>query len=128
MIIGLTGRVGTGKTTAQGIFLEEFPLTLLDLDVIGHRLLQEPMVINALVHTFGEEILENNAISRPALGNIVFSNKDALLKLNTIMHPRIKEYVLNQIESRQSSFLIVGALIQEIGVSECCDHVVVIDV
>lgn len=128
MIIGLTGRVGTGKTTAQGIFLEEFPLTLLDLDVIGHKLLEETSVINALVHTFGHEILENNAISRPALGKIVFSNTDALLKLNSIMHSRIKEYVLNQIESSQSSFLIVGALIQEIGLSESCDLVIVIDV
>ena len=84
--------------------------------------MEETSVINALVHTFGHEILENNAISRPALGKIV-SNTDALLKLNRIMHPRIKEYVLNQIESRQSSFLIVGALIQEIGLSESCDHI-----
>ena len=65
---------------------------------------------------------------KSALGKIVFSNKDALLKLNRIMHPRIKDYVLNQIESSKSSFLIVGALIQEIGLSESCDHVIVIDV
>lgn len=128
MIIGLTGRVGTGKTTAQGIFLEEFPFTLLDLDSIGHKLLEEQSVINALVNTFGHEILENMAISRPALGKIVFSNKDALLKLNSIIHPRIKKHVLNQIESSKVSFLIVGALIQEIGLSESCDHVIVIDV
>ncbi|MBM3946306.1 MAG: dephospho-CoA kinase [SAR202 cluster bacterium] len=89
--IGLTGGIGTGKSSVAGI-LQELGAAIVDADKLGH----EAYVPNtdgwrAVVEAFGRDILTpNNEIDRRKLGGIVFSDPAHLAKLNSIMHPRIK--------------------------------------
>lgn len=90
--IGLTGGIGSGKSTVAQWFKKQ-GIPVLDADKTVHRLLQsDSLTLSKLVHEFGPEILgENGEINRPKLGNRIFSNEDARKRLERIVHPRVVE-------------------------------------
>ena len=101
MVIGLTGGIGTGKSTVSHI-LREKGYKVIDLDVISHEVIKFPNVVEKIVENFGKEVLENNnsqsyVISREKLGKIIFGNKEKRLVLNSIMHPEILRFMREKI-------------------------------
>jgi dephospho-CoA kinase len=98
IVIGLTGNIGTGKSTVRTI-LEELGATTIDADKLGHEILYKSTIIyNKLVKEFGRDILDkDNKIDRKKLGDIAFSSKDAQSRLNRIMHATIDREVRKRI-------------------------------
>lgn len=93
-LIGLTGGIATGKSTVSQIFMEKgYPL--IDADKIARRVVKinQPAYVK-IVEEFGENILlKDKNIDRKVLGNIIFNNKRAREKLNSITHPYIFETI-----------------------------------
>ena len=91
-VIGLTGGVGTGKSTASN-FLQQMGAYILDADKVGHEsYLPDTPAWKDLIATFGEDLLQpNREIDRKKLGGIVFNDPAALAKLNSIVHPRMRD-------------------------------------
>jgi dephospho-CoA kinase len=87
-IIGLTGGIGSGKSTVSG-FLRELGATIIDVDKVWHETLKPGTEVGEeVVAAFGGGILTPEGdIDRKKLGEIVFSDPEALTKLNDIMHP-----------------------------------------
>jgi len=128
MILGVTGRVGSGKSTAQSILMSIKEWWLADLDMIGHELLKNQFIKDQLVHLFGNILLKKESIDRKELGQLVFNNRENLRKLNHLMHPKIKQKVLDLISANgNQDGLICGALLEEIGLTPYCDKILVID-
>jgi dephospho-CoA kinase len=133
LTIGITGGVGSGKSTAVTLISTHFENIHIDLDAIGHQLLETSQIKKALVDTFGQDILTNTQINRQHLGSIVFGNPKALKMLNQLMHPAIKVEVLHKIAHHQGLFqhhpiiLINGALLIEIGLKEQCHAIIAIE-
>mgnify|MGYP005627063695 CR=1 FL=1 len=94
IVIGLTGGIGTGKSTVAG-FLRELGAHVVDLDRAGHEVIKSGTdVYNRLLKTFGTSIIGvDDEIDRSRLGQIVFSDARALDRLNAIVHPAIDEIV-----------------------------------
>ena len=118
MIIGLTGGIGTGKSTVSRK-LRERGYPVIDLDVISREVIEYPEVINELVRNFGIEILEsqNNisgkkSISRNKLRQTVFKEEKKVSVLNSIMHPPIVEEMRRQIEELRKSYKTVFVEVQ----------------
>ena len=118
MIIGLTGGIGTGKSTVSRK-LRERGYPVIDLDVISREVIEYPEVINELVRNFGIEILEsqNNisgkkSISRNKLRQTVFKEEKKVSVLNSIMHPPIVEEMRRQIEELKKSYKTVFVEVQ----------------
>lgn len=118
MIIGLTGGIGTGKSTVSRK-LRERGYPVIDLDVISREVIEYPEVINELVRNFGIEILEsqNNisgkkSISRNKLRQTVFKEEKKVSVLNSIMHPPIVEEMRRQIEKLRKSYKTVFVEVQ----------------
>jgi len=90
--IGLTGGIGSGKSTVAQWFKKQ-GVSVLDADKIVHSLLRsDSSTLSKLVHEFGPDILgENGEISRLKLGNRVFLDEDARKRLERIVHPRVVE-------------------------------------
>jgi len=98
-VIGLTGGIGSGKSTVAQ-FLAELGAVVLDADKVGHvafKLGTEAW--REVVAAFGRQILTpDGEIDRRKLGEVVFGNPEALLRLNQIMHPQIGKMVKAQFE------------------------------
>ncbi len=98
-VIGLTGGIGSGKSTVSQ-FLTELGAVVIDADEVGHEAFKPNTKIwRQVIAAFGRQILTPTGdIDRGKLGEIVFNNPDSLSRLNQIMHPRIHEMVKAQIE------------------------------
>ena len=93
VVIGLTGGIGTGKSTVSQI-LKEKKFPVIDLDIISHEVIKFPKVMEKIVENFGKEVLEYNntgnwIVSREKLGRVIFGNREKRLILNSVMHPEI---------------------------------------
>lgn len=106
MIVGLTGRIGSGKTTAAKIF-EKYGAYIIDADIIGHSVLEEKK--EKLIEIFGASIIKNGKIEREALADIVFENKDKLSMLNRITHPLIIKRIKERLKDSPSFLTIIVA-------------------
>lgn len=102
-IIGLTGGIATGKSTVSKLIRDKgFPL--IDADKTSRVVVEVgKQAYNDIVKRYGNEILnDDNTINRKMLGDIVFNNKEELAALNSIVHPRVKEEILYQIQKYKS--------------------------
>lgn len=105
MNIGITGSIACGKSTVSDYLITK-GYTIIDADKLGHVALTSDDVKRKLAEKFGDEILENNEISREKLGKLVFGNDDNLKILNSIIHPKIKELILKLQEEHKDEDLV----------------------
>ena len=131
MVVGLTGVIGSGKSTVASIF-KEIGAGIISADEIAHRLLlKNNKGYNAVVKEWGPKILnEKGGISREILAKIVFDNKKELEKLNKIMHPLIYEEYKKELEilkEKGYSIIIYDApLLIELSLHKEMDKVIVV--
>ncbi len=98
-VIGLTGGIGSGKSTVSQ-FLAELGVVILDADKIGHETLEsDTEVWREVVAAFGRQILAPSGdIDRKKLGEVVFGDSESLSRLNRIMHSRMYNMVKARLE------------------------------
>jgi len=129
MIIGLTGGIASGKTTAARLFKKKGAL-VLDADAIGHKVIERGNpAYRKVVSFFGSEILnKNRAINRRGLAEIVFSSYLKLKKLNSFVHPEIIKIIKGEAKKWKGKKVIVidAPLLIETGLHKEVDKVVVV--
>ena len=125
MIIGITGGSGCGKTTALDVIREMGGL-VLDCDAIYHRLLQEDPALLAAIEARFPGVVENGALQRKKLGNIVFSEENALSDLNKITHSAVKAEVQRMLKNHCGLAAIDAIGLFEGGLAALCDVTVAI--
>ena len=131
-IVGITGGIACGKTTVSDLLAEKGAIPI-NADEIGHQLLKaDSPVINELTETFGKEILDDTGdVSRKKLGAIVFKDKAARERLNSILHPLIIERSRRQarqlvMEDPGCIVLLDAPLLIEAGAYDTVDLIVVV--
>jgi dephospho-CoA kinase len=92
-LIGLTGGVGSGKSTVAAM-LRELGAEVVDADEASHAV-YEPGApgFAAIVQEFGDEFVSDGRIDRRRLGELVFKDADARRRLNAIVHPLVREWM-----------------------------------
>ena len=128
--VGLTGGIGSGKSTVSNKFNTLFGVPVIDADVINSRLLEpDTITYNEIKQTFGEEILTRTGeIDRKRLREEIFSSKDLRKTLENILHPRIRVEISNAISSLNSDYcLIVIPLLIESQLQSLIDRILVVD-
>ena len=129
MILGITGGIGTGKSTVLNILKENYDFLILESDKIAHEVMNPGnSAYNEIVEFFGVDILnDDKTINRKKMSEIVFNNKDKLNKLNSIVHPAVIQKISDTIEAEKAkgkeNFVIEAALLIESGCSKICDRV-----
>lgn len=111
----LTGGIGSGKSTVAALFVERGAF-LIDADAISRSLMESgEAVLARTVAEFGEHLLdEDGRLNRPALARIVFSDEQARLRLNAIVHPAIRERAAQLVEQAQSAPGFSGIILEDI--------------
>ena len=129
--LGLTGGIASGKSTVATI-LRELGFDVLNADQLAHQLIEPGQpAFDEVVGEFGQSILDTTGkIDRAKLALIVFANPGKLVRLNSIIHPRVKAIATQQLdewarsESRKAAF-IEAALLVEAGYEKILDGLVV---
>ena len=130
-LIGLTGSIGTGKSTVSKM-LREKGVEIIDADAISRHISEVGNEgYKKIVELFGEGVLsEDKSLDRKKIGNIVFSNENELKRLNDAMHPIIMNEVENQVAELASAGLEIAVLdaplLIESGLNEFVDFVLLI--
>ena len=103
-IVGITGGIGSGKSEAAKAFAA-LGVPIVDLDGISHALTKPGQsTLAEITQVFGQEILnEKGELDRTALRQKIFSNEQAKIQLEAIMHPAIYKQVLQQLEQNKSA-------------------------
>ncbi|MBA7691733.1 Dephospho-CoA kinase [subsurface metagenome] len=110
-VIGLTGGIGSGKSTVSQ-FLIELGAVIIDADRVGHEAFKPGTELwREVVAAFGRRIVTPGGdIDRKKLGEIVFGNAESLSQLNRIMHPRMYDMVKTQLEGHRQQGVAVAVL------------------
>lgn len=103
-IVGLTGGIGSGKTTVANLFSKFDNVAVYIADVEAKKLMNSSGIIREkLINKFGKESFKDNKLNRKYIAEIVFKDKEKLSELNAIVHPEVKkhfqEFTKNQIKS-----------------------------
>ena len=130
--VGLTGGIASGKSTVARMF-EELGCRVLDADSITRELFQAGNVVNrAVAAAFGAQVLASDgSIDRTVLGEMVFNNTALRQKLNSLVHPAIKQRqteFLAQIETEDPHAIgiVEAALMIEVGTYRDYDKLIVV--
>lgn len=124
-IIGLTGGIGSGKTTiANYIQSKGIPVYISDDE--AKKVMELPEIIHKINSTFNDDITTNNVLDRAKLASIVFSKPEKLKQLNAIVHPAVKVHFDNWVVQHQNYPIIVkeAAILFESGSYKDCDAVI----
>ncbi len=127
-VIGLTGGIGSGKSTVSQC-LAELGAAIIDADKVGHEAFKpDTEAWHEVIATFGKQILTpGGEIDRKKLGSIVFSQPEALLRLNRIMHPRMRDMIEAQIEKYRQQGVDVVVLEAAILIEAESDWISLVD-
>jgi dephospho-CoA kinase len=128
-LVGLTGGIASGKSTISSM-LEKFGAEVIDADIVAREVVEPGTTgLQEVVATFGQELLQSDgSLSRSALAELIFSDKAKRAKLESILHPLIKERTLAYIASSQSQVVVyVVPLLLEAKVDYPFDLVVTVE-
>jgi len=110
-IVGLTGGIGSGKTTIAKYF-KSLGIPVYIADDEARKIMQTAEVINAIKETFGAGLFDGTDLKRDKLAEIVFNDPEKLKQLNAIVHPVVKSHFKRWLlEHKESAIVIYEAAI-----------------
>ena len=127
MIVGLTGGIGSGKTTVANFFAEFENVVIYNADSEAKKLMNSSDEIKAkLIAEFGEESYKSNQLNRTFISDIVFKNKSKLQVLNSIVHPVVKKHFHDFVITHKNKDLIIyeNAILFESKSNFNCDIII----
>lgn len=126
-IIGLTGGIGSGKTTIAN-YIKSLGVPVYIADDEAKKLLHDATIQEQLKVVFGETIFENSILSKEKLAKIVFNDASKLKSLNSIIHPAVRTHFEMWLENYKEEPLIVkeAAMLFESGSDQDCDAVITV--
>jgi len=127
IIVGLTGGIGSGKSTVINHF-KELGVNCYQADIEAKELMDSDQnLINKIQNSFGEDIYINSKLDRKKLASIVFRNKKKLDLLNSIVHPSVNKHFINYCKGLNDKYIIKEvAIIFETGTQDNFDKIILV--
>ncbi|MDH4404273.1 MAG: dephospho-CoA kinase [Flavobacterium sp.] len=124
-IIGLTGGIGSGKTTIAN-HLKSLGIPVYNSDDQAKKILYLPETIKSLKSVFGNSIFSNNLLDKEKLSQLVFNNQEQLKVLNQIIHPKVKIDFDKWLFANKNATLVIkeAAILFESGSYKDCDAII----
>lgn len=129
-IIGLTGGIGSGKTTVSDQ-LAQYGIDIVDADIVAREVVaKDSDALNSIVEHFGTSILnEDKSLNRSALRSLIFQHEHEKQWLNNLLHPLIRQQLLDKLATAESEYAVLSApLLFENGLDKYTDRTLLIDI
>lgn len=111
IVVGLTGGIGSGKTTVANFFKElDIPVYIAD-DEAKQLMVQSKIIKKKLIALFGDDAYIDNALNRPFIASKIFSDKTYLQQMNLIVHPKVASHFKRWLKKQESLYVIKEAAI-----------------
>ena len=126
-IIGLTGGIGSGKTTVAKMFQElHVPIYIADFE--AKRIMNKSKIVKRkLIKLFGNKAYENEVLNKSFIADKIFNNKDLLSKMNAIIHPKVRAHFIKWVAKQSAPYIInETAILFENGGYLNCDAVITV--
>ena len=120
-IIGLTGGIGSGKTTIANYFKSlGFPVYIADLE--AKKIMEQPEIQQQIIDEFGNQVTDTSSVSKDKLAKVVFNNPIKLAALNNIIHPRVKQHFTTWLQQHKTNPYVIkeAAILFESGSDVDC--------
>lgn len=126
-IIGLTGGIGSGKTTIAKYF-KSFGIPIYVADDAAKEIMKSAVILEAIKNEFGSAVFDNLVLNRQKLAEIVFNDPKKLGKLNAIVHPKMKKHFDQWISEQGSATYVIyeAAILFESGRYKDCDLIITV--
>ncbi len=127
-IIGVTGGIGSGKTTVLNLF-EQFDIPVYNSDVEARRIMNTSKdVIQDIITLFGADAYVDKVLNKSYISTIVFEDKHMLNLLNKIVHPAVRNDFFSFVKCQKAPYLIYeSALLMESDLLSFFDKVILVD-
>lgn len=129
-VVGLTGGIGSGKTTVSDMFAK-LGVTVVDTDVVSRQVVEPGTeALSKIAEHFGPSAVldPEGKLNRRALRQIIFESPEEKRWLESLLHPLIRQETLRQLAASQSVYtILVSALLFESGQNKWCQRVLLID-
>jgi dephospho-CoA kinase len=126
-IIGLTGGIGSGKSTIANFF-SEFGIPVYIADDAAKKLMLSDEITKSITNVFGASVFDKRKLNNAKLAEIVFNNVNELEKLNRIIHPAVKkdfnEWLIKN--NNYSHVVYEAAILFESGSYKVCDIIITV--
>ena len=129
MIVGITGGIGSGKSYVAECFLSYENTAYYHADEEAKKLMNESQEIKEkIILEFGSEAYKNEELNRPYIASQVFNNPERLQKLNSIVHPAVKNHFQDFVAQKDASTIIIyeNAILFEAKSDQQCDIVITV--
>lgn len=126
-IIGLTGGIGSGKTTIANHFKKaNIPVYIADDE--ARKITQSPEVLDEIKKTFGDSIFDDAILNREKLSKIVFNDPEKLKQLNAIIHPAVRKHFQDWVLNHKNAPFVIyeTAILFESGSYKNCDLIIMV--
>ncbi|WP_034040261.1 dephospho-CoA kinase [Wocania ichthyoenteri] len=126
-IVGLTGGIGSGKTTVAKEFLAlGVPVYIADEEA-KKLMLKSKIIKRKLIQLFGDEAYVDGALNKPFVADIIFNDSSYLKKMNAIIHPRVAKHFKKWMLKQTTLYVIKEvAILFENGGHKYCDYVITV--
>jgi dephospho-CoA kinase len=124
--IGITGGIGSGKSTVCTIF-KILGIPVFNADIEARKLYDEPQVKEAIMLAFGDNMYPQGVFDKKAMANIVFQSADKLKQLNELLHPLVQIQFDTWLQQQESPYTIKeAALLIEAGSYQQLDELILV--
>lgn len=126
-VIGLTGGIGSGKSTVLELF-KNLGVATYVADVEAKKLMNTNLELRKqIIDLFGEDAYKNSELNRKYISSIVFNDKVKLQALNTLVHPKVQEDFKNFIKNSNAEIVLYeAAILFESGSHKFCDFIITV--
>lgn len=128
-VIGITGGIGAGKSTVLKYLESALGAYVIQADLVGHQVMEPgERCYDSVIALFGKQVIKNDkTIDRKAVSDVVFHQEEMLVRLNGVIHPAVKQFILEKLEEQKvlgrELFVAEAALLLEEHYQDFCDTV-----
>ena len=126
-VVGLTGGIGSGKTTVAKAF-NTFGIPIYIADDEAKKLMNRSKVIRRkLIALFGENAYKNDELNRPFIASVIYSDKEYLRKMNAIVHPKVAKHFIRWLNKQTAPYVLKeSAILFETNSYKACNFIVLV--